>query len=52
MEVATIISFDATSTSSNRGVGCHRYWPVGAWSKFESCSINFEGLATLRFEGH
>jgi hypothetical protein len=51
MEIATTISsFDSTSTSSIEGFGCHKYWPIGAWSEFESPSTNFKGLATLGFD--
>ncbi len=30
MEATTIASLDPTLTLSIEGVGCHRYWPIGA----------------------
>ncbi len=47
----TIFNFDPTSTLGIEGLGCHRYWPIGAWTKFESPSIDFKDLATLGLEG-
>jgi hypothetical protein len=44
MEVATIISFDPKSILGITGVGRHRYWPVGAWSEFESCTTTLKVL--------
>jgi hypothetical protein len=51
MEATIIVNFDLTSTSSIGGAGGHKYWPIGAWLEFESCSINFQGLPISRFEG-
>jgi len=52
MEIATTISsFDSTSTSSIKGFGHCRYWPIGAWSKFKSISIDLECFATLGLQG-
>jgi hypothetical protein len=41
MEVTTTINLDPTSTSSIGDFGCHRYWLIGAWSKFESPFVDF-----------
>lgn len=45
MEVAIMVNFDDTSTLGFMGVGHHRYWPIGAWSKSKSCFIDSKGLA-------
>jgi hypothetical protein len=44
MEVAIMVNLDSTSTLGFMGVGHHRYWPIGAWSKSKSYSINSKGL--------
>ncbi len=49
METATM-SFEPTSISSIRGVECHRYWLISAWSKCESCSINSKGFTSLKLK--
>jgi hypothetical protein len=51
MEVAIVTSLDPTRTWGIRGLGCCKYWLIGAWSEFESPSIDFSDLATLRLEG-
>jgi hypothetical protein len=50
MEATIMISFDPTGFFGIRGLGHHKYWPIGAWSKYKSPSINFSILATLRLE--
>jgi hypothetical protein len=44
MEVAIMVNLDSTSTLGFMGVGHHSYWPIGAWSKSKSCSIDSKGL--------
>ncbi len=51
MEVATTINLDPTSTLGIGDLGHHRYWLIGAWSKFESPFVDVLGLATLKLEG-
>jgi hypothetical protein len=47
METTITASLDPTLISSIRGFGCHKYWLISAWLKFESCFVDFKGLATL-----
>jgi len=51
MKATIATNLDPTSTSGIEGVGHHRYSLIGAWLECESCSINLEGLVTLRLEG-
>ncbi len=51
MKTTIVTNFDPTSTSGIEGVGHHKYLLIGAWLECESCSINLEGLVTLRLEG-
>jgi hypothetical protein len=51
MKITIATNLDPTSTSSIGGVGHHRYSLIGAWLESKSCSINLEGLVSLRLEG-
>jgi hypothetical protein len=51
METTIATSLDPTLILSIRGFGCHKYWMISAWLKFESCFVDFKGLATLGLEG-
>jgi hypothetical protein len=51
MEVATTINLDPTRTSGIRGLGCHKYWLISAWSKSKSPYANFSNLTALGLEG-
>jgi hypothetical protein len=51
MEVAKTTILYPIGTSNIGGLGRNKYWLIGVWSKFESPSIDFSGLTTLRFEG-
>lgn len=43
MKVAIMVNLDSTSTLGFMGVGHHRCWPIGAWLKSKSCSIDSKG---------
>jgi hypothetical protein len=51
MKATIATNLDPTLTLGIEGVGHHRYSLIGAWLECESCSINLEGLVTLRLEG-
>jgi hypothetical protein len=44
-------SFDPTLILGIKGLGRHRYWLIGAWTKSESPSIDFSGLVALGLKG-
>ncbi len=46
-----MIGLGPTSTLGIGGLGCHRYWLIGAWSNFDSPSIDFSSLGALGLEG-
>jgi hypothetical protein len=50
MEIVTTVSVDPTSTLGIKGVGCCRYWLIGAWSKSKSCFVDFKGFITSRLD--
>ncbi len=44
-------SFDPTLILGIRGLGRHRYWLIGAWTKSESPSVDFSCLVSLGLKG-
>ncbi len=44
-------SFDPTLILGIRGLGCHKYWLIGAWTKYESPYVDFSGLVFLGLKG-
>jgi len=51
MEATTTTNIDPTSILEFRGLGCCKYWLIGAWSEFKSPSVDFLGFITLGLEG-
>jgi len=51
MEATTTTNIDPTSILGFRGLGCCKYWLIGAWSEFKSPFVDFLGFITLGLEG-
>ncbi len=51
METAITTNLHPIGTSGIKGLGCCRYWLIGAWSKFKSPFVDFSGLIVLGLEG-